>query len=106
MASTASGKAGQAAGRRVRYGRGPGSMSGRAESGQDWTAGYAMPAAGRDRRQAGRPERPGRVRAAGVPAKTYHRIVLAEFVTCIVLIGASPVLTPRTKAGGPAAAVE
>lgn len=35
-----------------------------------------------------------------LPGKTYHRIVLAEFVGCIVLVGASPVLTPRTKAKG------
>jgi hypothetical protein len=41
-----------------------------------------------------------------VPAKTYHRIVLAEFAVCIVLIAASPVLTPRTKASGATVAVD
>jgi hypothetical protein len=39
-------------------------------------------------------------RGGGLPPKTYHRAVLAEFVACVVLVGASPVLTPRTKAKG------
>lgn len=26
---------------------------------------------------------------------TWHRLVLAEFVSCIVIVGASPILTPR-----------
>jgi hypothetical protein len=38
---------------------------------------------------------------AALPSKTYHRIILAEFVTCVVLISAVPFLTPR-KAGAPA----
>jgi hypothetical protein len=33
--------------------------------------------------------------SAAAPAKTYHRIILAEFVTCVVLISAVPVLSPR-----------
>lgn len=42
----------------------------------------------------------GTVPKAGLPPKTYHRIILAEFAACIVLVGAAPVLTPRTKASG------
>lgn len=33
---------------------------------------------------------------AMLPAKTYHRIVLAEFATCLVLIGAAPIVAPAT----------
>jgi hypothetical protein len=31
----------------------------------------------------------------GRQTRTYHRIVLAEFMVCVVLVGMSPVLTPR-----------
>jgi len=48
----------------------------------------------------------GRVPKGSLPSKTYHRIVLAEFVACIVLVGASPVLTPRTTAKGNTAVVD
>lgn len=42
------------------------------------------------------------VRTATEPANTWHRVVLAEFVIAIVIVGASPVLTPRpgTTAAG------
>jgi hypothetical protein len=40
-----------------------------------------------------------RVQAA-VPSKTYHRVILAEFAACVVLIAAAPVLTPRTRQSG------
>lgn len=35
-----------------------------------------------------------------LPSRTYHRVVLAEFVAAVVLVGASPILTPRTKKSG------
>lgn len=51
-------------------------------------------------------ETPGgqRVALTVVPSRTYHRIILAEFVVCVVLIAASPVLGPRPQgstAAGP-----
>lgn len=33
-----------------------------------------------------------------VPAKTYHRVVLAEFVVTILIIGASPIVVPQKQA--------
>jgi len=33
---------------------------------------------------------------AMLPAKTYHRIVLAEFAACVLMIGATPILAPKT----------
>lgn len=33
--------------------------------------------------------------APSPPSRTYHRIILAEFVTCVVLVSAVPVLAPR-----------
>jgi hypothetical protein len=42
----------------------------------------------------------GTVTKPGLPSKTYHRIVLAEFAACIVIVGVSPVLTPRTTVKG------
>lgn len=41
---------------------------------------------------------------AQVPRKTYHRIILAEFATCVVLVAFSPVLTPRAGTSGARAA--
>jgi hypothetical protein len=45
-------------------------------------------------------------RVPGLPPGTYHRIVLAEFAACVILVGASPVLTPRTKQSGTAEIVD
>jgi hypothetical protein len=50
---------------------------------------------------------PGGQRIAGkppVPAKTWHRGVLAEFVATVLLIGIAPVLTPRPGASDAQAA--
>jgi hypothetical protein len=34
------------------------------------------------------------------PSRTYHRIILAEFVGCLILVAAAPILNPATKSGG------
>lgn len=33
------------------------------------------------------------------PSKTYHRIILAEFVACLILVAVAPILNPATKTG-------
>lgn len=37
------------------------------------------------------------VNRPSLPSKTYHRIVLAEFAVCVVLIGVQPLLLPRKQ---------
>jgi preprotein translocase subunit SecG len=43
------------------------------------------------------------VTGRGTSGRTYHRIVLAEFMVCVVLVGMSPVLTARGSGAGAAA---
>lgn len=39
----------------------------------------------------------GQMLSGRVPARTYHRIVLAEFVGTVLVIGLAPILVPNTK---------
>lgn len=117
-AETAGGAEGAAAGtgaasaRGARAGRG--ARARRAERGMDRPDRATRPV--RQDRSSGRPDRAGRQdrpdearslyggggssTRVSLPGKTYHRIVLAEFAACVILVGASPILTPRTKKKG------
>jgi hypothetical protein len=48
--------------------------------------------------------RSGQVVSGRVPARTYHRIVLAEFLATVLIIGAAPLVVPARQAPGADAA--
>lgn len=49
---------------------------------------------------------PGRQTTLKAPTRTYHRIILAEFIGCVVLVCAAPVLDPKTSGTGAQIAVD
>lgn len=49
---------------------------------------------------------PGRQVTVAAPTRTYHRIILVEFLGCVILVTAAPILNPKTSGKGAQLAVD